>query len=124
MFGIDGVYKYKGLSATGEYYVRNRTPETGAKFDADGGFIQMGVMLNQYRTWEAAFRYGSRDVNSSLGNDTIDEIRGAINYYYRRHTLKFQTDFGQVSSDLGTTGATAGTKRKDFEVRMQAQFIF
>ena len=119
--GFDGVYKYKGIFATGEYYIRQRTPETGAKFDANGGFFQFGVMLNQFRTWEAAFRYGSRDVNNTLGNDTIDEIRGGLSYYYRRHTLKFQTDFGQVSTGLG---ATAGTKRKDYELRMQSQFIF
>ena len=119
--GIDGIYKYKGIFATGEYYFRKRTPETGAKFDANGGFVQFGVMLNQFRTWEAAFRYGTRDVNNNLGNDNIDEIRGGISYYYRRHTLKFQTDVGQVSTGLG---ATAGTKRKDVELRMQAQFIF
>ena len=61
--GIDGVYKYKGVFATGEYYLRRRTPETGAKFRADGGFAQLGRDAQQYRTWEAAFRYGSRDVN-------------------------------------------------------------
>jgi phosphate-selective porin OprO and OprP len=121
IFGIDGVYKYKGIFATGEYYFRQRTPETGDKFDANGGFLQFGVMLNQFRTWEAAFRYGTRDVNNILGNDNIDEIRGGISYYYRRHTLKFQTDVGQVSTGLG---AAAGTKRKDIELRMQAQFIF
>lgn len=121
VFGIDGIYKYKGIFATGEYYYRKRTPETGNKFNADGGFIQFGVMLNQFRTWEASFRYGSRDVNSRLGNDTLDEIRGGISYYYRRHTLKLQADVGRLGTGLG---ATAGTRRKDIEFRMQSQFVF
>ncbi len=29
--GIDGVFKYKGIFATGEYFYRERTPETGGE---------------------------------------------------------------------------------------------
>ena len=120
LYGIDGIFKFKGFSATGEYYWRHRTPETGAEFDSPGGFIQAGMMLNRFRTWEAAVRYGKRDVNDLLPIDDITEIRGAVSYYYRRHTLKFQTDFGQVKTGRGSTTPD----RKDFEVRLQAQFIF
>lgn len=118
--GIDAVYKFKGVFATAEYYVRRRTPETGAKYRSDGGFGQVGVMLNGHRTWEAAFRYGSRDVNEKIGNDTIKEYRAGLNYYYRRHSLKFQIDGGLVETGL----AADSGKRKDAEVRTQAQFIF
>jgi hypothetical protein len=78
-------------------------------------------MLNQFRTWEAALRYGQREISDLVGNDDIKEIRGGVNYYYRRHTLKFQMDFGRVETGLG---ATNGNKRKDNELRLQAQFIF
>jgi hypothetical protein len=118
--GVDGVYKYKGVFATGEYYYRRRTPETGSKFDSNGGFVQLGVMLDNYRVWEAAFRYGKRDVTSLVGNDNIEEIRAGLNYYYRRHSLKFQIDGGQVKTGLGAVGGS----RKDSELRLQAQFIF
>jgi phosphate-selective porin OprO and OprP len=118
--GIDGVFKYKGIFATGEYYWRERRPETGAKFNADGYYMQGGVMLNRRRTWEAAIRYGDRDVNDTIDNDDVSEIRGGISYYYRRHTLKFQMDFGQVETGLGASG----NKRQDNELRLQAQFIF
>jgi phosphate-selective porin len=118
--GVDGVFKYKGVFATGEYFVRRRTPETGSKFNADGGFAQLGVMLDQYRTWEAAVRYGQRDVNDTVGNDAIKEIRAGLNYYYRRHTLKFQIDGGRVETQQGA----AGGSRTQHELRMQAQFIF
>jgi phosphate-selective porin OprO and OprP len=119
--GIDGVFKYKGIFATGEYFWRERTPETGSTFNADGYYVQGGVMLNRMRTWEAAFRYGDREINSTIGNDDIFEVRGGISYYYRRHSLKFQMDFGRLETGLG---ATSGTKRHDNELRMQAQFIF
>ncbi len=119
--GIDGVFKFKGFSTTGEYFFRRRTPEIAAKFDSNGGYLQAGMMLNQFRTWEAVVRYGEREVSDLVNNDDIKEIRGGINYYYRRHTLKFQMDFGRVETGLG---ATNSNKRKDNELRLQTQFIF
>jgi phosphate-selective porin len=118
--GIDGIFKYKGVSATGEYFKRQREDETGGKFDADGYFIQGGVMLTQFRTWEAVIRYGWREINNRIVNDDITELRGGINYYYRRHNLKFQADFGRVEIGLGVNG----NKTQNTELRMQAQFIF
>jgi len=118
--GLDGIFKYKGVSATGEYYVRRRTPETGARFHADGGFAQVGVMLDPYRTWEAAVRYGQREVSDAIANDAIKEIRVGLSYYYRRHTLKFQVDGGRVETQQGASGGS----RKQHELRMQTQFIF
>jgi hypothetical protein len=83
--------------------------------------VQAGVMLDKRRTWEAAFRYGDRDTNDSLANDDVREVRGAVNYYYRRHTLKLQFDVGRVETGLGPTNTA---KRKDNELRVQTQFIF
>ncbi len=122
VIGLDGIFKYKGFSATGEYFFRHRTPETGDEFDSNGGYIQAGMMLNQFRTWEAAFRYGQREVSdlTASTDDTHKEIRGAFSYYYRRHTLKFQMDFGRIEIPRNP-GQTA---RKDHELRLQAQFIF
>jgi hypothetical protein len=120
VIGVDGVFKFKGLFATAEFYKRRRAPEEGAKFDADGGFVQVGMMLNKYRTWEAAIRFGQRDPNANTPDNSITETRGGISYYYRRHALKFQADFGQVKTQLGAGVAP----RKDRELRMQAQFIF
>ena len=118
--GLDGIFKYKGFSATGEYFIRRREPETGAKFDANGGYIQVGQMLNAFRTYEAAFRYGQREVSDLAADDTHKEIRGAFNYYYRRHTLKLQVDVGRIDIPRNP-GQTA---RQDHELRIQTQFIF
>lgn len=119
--GLDGIFKFKGVCATGAYNWRERTPETGAKFRADGWYFQTGVMLNRRRTWEGAIRYGDREVNNRLANDDITELRGGISYYYRRHTLKFQMDVGRLETGLG---ATNNNKSKLTEVRLQTQFIF
>ncbi len=119
--GVDGIFKFKGVCATGAYNWRERTPETGAKFNADGWFFQTGVMLNRRRTWEGAIRYGDREVNNRLANDDITELRGGISYYYRRHTLKFQMDVGRLETGLG---ATNNNKSRLTEVRLQTQFIF
>jgi hypothetical protein len=119
--GVDGIFKFKGVCATGAYYWRERKPETGEKFNADGWYFQTGVMLNKRRTWEGAIRYGDREVNNRLANDDITELRGGISYYYRRHSMKFQMDVGRIETGLG---ATAGNKSELTEVRLQTQFIF
>jgi hypothetical protein len=117
---LDGIFKYKGISAVSEIYLRKRVPEVGDAFRAHGGYGQLGVMLNSRRTWEIAVRYGLRDVNNRNANDSIQEVRVASSYYYRRHTLKFQIDGGQIRTNLGS----AGGHRLDYDVRAQSQFIF
>ena len=118
--GVDGVFKYNGFFGTGEAFWRSRDPEEGASFDANGWYVQAGQMLDSRRRWEAAFRYGWRDANDTIDHRDLTEIRGGISYYYRRHALKFQTDFGRVTTQLGPGAGS----RHDHELRMQAQFIF
>jgi phosphate-selective porin OprO/OprP len=118
---VDGIFKFKGVCATGAYFWREREPETGSQFNANGWYFQTGVMLNSRRTWEGAIRYGDRDVNDTIDNDDVSELRAGISYYYRRHSLKFQMDYGRVETGLG---ATSSDKRKDNELRIQSQFIF
>jgi hypothetical protein len=121
VIGLDGIFKFKGICATGAYFWRERTPETGSSFNADGYYVQTGVMLDRRRTLEAAIRYGDRDANDTIGNDSVSELRGGLSYYYRRHALKFQMDVGRVETGLG---AADPDSRKDHELRLQAQFIF
>ena len=97
-----------------------RKPETGPKFESNGGYFQAGMMLNRRRTWEGAVRYGKRDVSAIISNDDNTELRGGLSYYYRRHTLKLQMDFGRV--EVGRV-ATPGKARTN-ELRIQSQFIF
>jgi hypothetical protein len=38
-FGVDGIYKYRGVSVTGMYTMQQRTSEADVKSDSAGGFI-------------------------------------------------------------------------------------
>ncbi len=116
---VDGIYKFKGFSANGMYTFARRTPETGAKFDAAGYFLQAGKLFHR-RTWEVAARYGSFDPTDLTGNNNTEEIRGSLSYYYARHGLKWQNDFGRVDVKTGTTAPTV----RSIEFRSQLQIIF
>jgi phosphate-selective porin OprO and OprP len=121
---VDGIYKYKGFSTNFMYAYAQRTPEgtggvgTGAKFNANGFFVQAGYLFHR-RTWEVAIRHAQSDPSTSAINNITKETRGALSYYYLRHVLKWQNDFGQVEADLAN-----GTSTKLFEFRSQLQFIF
>ena len=120
--GIDGVYKFKGFSTTGEYFYRKRTPETAREVRLERR-LSSGRHDAQSVPHVGSRRSGTASASSRIASTTTRSRRSAagINYYYRRHTLKFQMDFGRVETGLG---ATDGNKRKDYELRLQAQFIF
>ena len=117
-YSLDGIYKFKGFSANGMYTLANRRPETGAKFDSQGGFIQAGSC-----SAAAGLRSRSATANSiprtSRRSNNTKETRGAFSYYYARHGLKWQTDIGRVDVQAGS-GATVKTT----EFRSQLQFVF
>ena len=118
---MDGIFKFKGSSRPASTTSASATPETGDKFDSNGGYVQAGVMLKSPARGRPRSATATREVNDNIATTTSSRSASALSYYYRRHTLKFQMDFGQVETGLG---ATAGDTRKDHELRMQAQFIF
>lgn len=119
IYGVDLVYKYKRFFVTGEYYIRERTPETGASFRSDGFFGQASYLLTSRRMWELSARYGQYDPTDAVASNLRKEIRGGVSYYYGRHNLKVQADFGQ----LQTEGAGAKSIRNN-EFRLQSQIVF
>jgi phosphate-selective porin len=119
IYGIDGIFKFNGFSMNGMYTWADRTPETGASFTSNGGFIQAGKLFSR-RRYELAFRYGQYEASDVAEQDITKEIRGAISYYYARHGLKWQNDFGQVEVQAGVGRPSL----KTFEARSQLQFIF
>jgi phosphate-selective porin OprO and OprP len=119
IYGIDGIFKFQGFSMNGMYTWAHRTPETGAPFSSNGGFFQAGKLFSR-RRYEVAFRYGQYDASDLIDRDISQEIRGAISYYYARHGLKWQSDFGQVEVQAGVGKPSI----KTFEARSQLQFIF
>ena len=116
---LDGIYKFKGFSANGMYAFGRRQPETGARFEQSGGFIQAGKLFSR-RRYEVAARYGTFDPTDLTARNNTREARGAFNYYYARHGLKWQSDVGRVDVQAGPTAAAV----KTWEIRSQLQFIF
>ncbi len=119
VYGFDVVYKYKRVFATGEYYIRERTPESGAKFNSDGFFAQASYLLTSRRQWELGLRYGQFDPSDLVPANKRTELRGALSYYYGRHNMKVQADFGQLKTE-----ATAGNSIRNKEFRLQSQIVF
>lgn len=118
LYTVDTMFKYRGFSATGAYFWGEREPqEINAKFDTDGWYAQAGYFLKP-ETWELAFRYGEHDPSDVAQNDKITEIRGGLNYFYARHALKVQLDYGQIKTER------SDGDRKNNELRIQTQFIF
>ena len=117
-YAVDGIFKFHGFSANGMYGRFHRRPETGAKLKSQGGFIQAGQLFSR-RRFEVAGRYGDFDPSDLSGRNNTKEARGAFNYYYARHGLKWQSDIGRVDVQ-SPTGATV----KLTEFRSQLQFVF
>ncbi|HUG54164.1 MAG TPA: porin [Vicinamibacteria bacterium] len=123
IWAFDYTFKFKRFSSVGEVHLREREPEPAVtrgpvvKFDSNGWFVQAGYLLDEARHWEVAGRYGTfDDPTSRRSGDDQREIRGGLNYYYNRHALKVQADFGQLES--------RASGRKNRELRIQTQFLF
>jgi phosphate-selective porin OprO/OprP len=116
---LDGIYKFRGFSTNGMFGYSNRTPETGAKFEQWGGFIQAGQLFSR-RRFEVAGRFGMFDPTRLTDRNNVREARAAFNYYYARHGLKWQSDIGRVETQAGPTAPAV----KLWEFRSQLQFIF
>jgi phosphate-selective porin OprO/OprP len=118
LWEVDAMFKFRGFSATGMYAWGKREPQEAAdEFDTSGWFAQAGFFIVPEK-WEVAARYGENDPSDLVGPDKITELRGGVNFFYARHALKVQADFGQVKTE------TSSGERKNNELRIQTQFIF
>ena len=69
-------------------------------------------------SWRSATPRWTRTTTCS-GND-IEEIGGALSYYYNKHALKVQADFRQIKNKAANSGAGSTTQ----EFRLQTQLVF
>lgn len=120
VFGVDLVYKYKRVFVTGEFFRRTRTPETGPSFGSNGFFGQATYLLTSRRQWEVGVRYGQFDPTNKVASNLRKELRGEISYYYARHNLKVQADFGRLQDEAGNAFKGA----RNHELRLQTQIVF
>jgi phosphate-selective porin OprO/OprP len=115
IFGLDGMFKYKGVFLFAEYFWRHRTPEVAPAFDSNGFHAQAGFFLIRDRL-EVAGRYAAYDPSSLLPRNDRKETGGAVNYYLNKHNLKLQADFRRLEDQ----SRKANTK----ELRVQTQVVF
>jgi hypothetical protein len=116
-FSFDGIFKYKGFSAYGEAFLRERVPEQGPRFDSNGFLAQAGCFLVR-SVFEIAGRYAMWDPSSAVPGDRQVEKGVAASYFVgkHRHRFKLQADYRQLED------RSRGTRQR--ELRTQVQFVF
>src|SRR3990167_10695373 len=119
---IAGVFdigvKYKGISWNNEYFVRTEDPESdGDTINSDGFYTQLGYFVLPKKL-EVAARYSQLAPNSDVSNDFQEEYTIGVNYYFRAHRSKIQSDIGHYVNDGGLDG------KDDNRIRLQYQIIF
>jgi len=91
--------KYKRLFVLADYYLRTQDQPLGADaVDSDGYVAQVGFFVVPSRI-EIALRYSEVDPNTDLEDDAETEARIGFGWYFSKHDLKFQADYGQVENE-------------------------
>ncbi len=113
----DAHFKWRGLSALGDYYWAEADPNAGLSKSAQGYNFQIGYFLIP-KHLEAALRYASidRDLDARHG---LREVGGALGYFFLAHNLKIQADVRDLRDE--TPGVP---DRETMEYRAQLQAIF
>jgi hypothetical protein len=110
--------KYKRLFVLADYYARTQEQAAAAPdVDSTGAIAQVGFFFVP-RKLEVALRYSQRDPDTDADDDTESESRIGFGYYFSKHDLKFQADYGQVKNEA------SATDEKTDQFRAQLQIVF
>ncbi len=132
-FGADVAFRYRGFSATAEWYLRTvdgdseyspwelLTGRRGASH-VQGGYIQVGYFIVPKKV-EVATRVGGIWDNT---DDNTWEYTFGVNYYpYGTHNFKLQADFTRIdeaSVDSTWINVSQNDEINMFRVQLQAAF--
>ena len=118
-YGFDAAFKWRGFSATGEYFgAKAEGQGRGRSVHARGYYGQAGYFLIP-KHLEVAARYSSVDPNRDRAQDLQIEVTGAVSYYFQGHNLKIQGDYTNIHTQVAGKQAT-----DDKQMRVQAQLAF
>jgi len=134
MFGADASFKWRGLSAHAEYWVRTidsddwrsdwqRLSGHENATHQQGGYLQLGYMIPGFNNkLEVVGRLGGVWDNDG---DNCWEYGGGVNYYIKGHSLKLQADVTRVS-EVPINAASPNYELNDeiTMVRVQLQAAF
>ena len=109
--------KYKRLFVLADGYVRSVEQATAPDVDSEGTIGQVGYFLFPGKI-EVALRYSQVDSNSDLPDTTSTESRIGFSWYFRKHDLKFQADYGRIEDE------STSLDRDTDVFRAQLQIIF
>lgn len=122
--GIDGVFKWQGLSVQGEYFIGQADGTTSKNtLRAQGFYAQAGYFVIPKKL-ELAARYAYLDPNRDIANDLQVEATGGISWYLSGNNLKLQADYTNVHKQKAISYNSGPDTTDDRQVRFQAQLLF
>ena len=122
--GIDGVFKWKGLSVQGEYFIGQADGSTSKNtLRAQGFYAQAGYFVIPKKL-ELAARYAYLDPNRDIANDLQVEATGGVSWYLSGNNLKLQADYTNVHKQKAISYNSGPNATDDRQVRFQAQLLF
>jgi len=119
-YGFDAAFRWRGLSAQGEYFGGKAEGQNqGRTVHSRGYYVQAGYFLLPKRL-EVAGRYSSVDPNREKDRDLQVEVTGGISYYFDGHNMKLQGDY----TNIHVQQAVGKQPTDDKQLRVQAQLAF
>ncbi|MBW4055502.1 MAG: porin [Proteobacteria bacterium] len=123
-FGVDTAFKWKGFSATGEYFKGFAEGQTTKhNLIAEGFYGQAGYFVIPKKV-ELAYRYSYFDPNHIASNDHWVENTAAVSWYINNHNLKLQADYTNIHKQAAISFNKGPHATDDQQVRFQAQMLF
>ncbi|KAB0665790.1 porin [Oryzomonas japonica] len=124
MAGVDAAFKWRGFSATGEYFFAEADGQTTShKLRGQGFYAQAGYFVIPKKV-ELAYRYSYIDPNRDAVNDLWVENAGAVSWYVNNQNLKVQADYTNVHKQAAIASTSGKNATDDQQVRFQVQMLF
>jgi phosphate-selective porin len=91
--GIEAQFKWRGLSAQGEYFVgQARGDVSEVRLYAYGFYGQAGYCILPSRL-DVAVRYALVDYDRNVAQSSVSTVSAAATYYFRKNNLKILLDY-------------------------------
>lgn len=122
--GVDAVFKWRGFSAQGEYFIGQADGHTTKNTARAQGFYAQAGYFVIPKQLELAARYSYIDPNRDVAGDHWVESTGAVSWYINKHNLKLQADYTDVHKQKAIASTSGSNATDDQQVRFQAQILF